>query len=224
MHTLLFLHGWGGNEHSFSNITPILQYHFNCLSISMPMFQKDDLISPQTPWTLEDYAAYVETFLDSHNVEKCHILAHSFGARITALLVNRNPNRYEKLVLTGAAGIKPRKSLNTKLKIALYKTRKKLNLIKTEQGSPDYKKLTPVGKQTFNNIINRDLKPEISNINHPILLIFGKHDTATPPKMGRQWKKLAKNSTLIIYPNSGHFTYIDETQKFLANTLMFLKN
>jgi len=125
MDTILFLHGWGGNEQSFAPIMPVLKKHFRCITLGMPMFNNNDTDEPGTPWTLEDYANHVENYLDSLGVTKCHIVAHSFGARVTCLLVTRNPKRYEKLILTGAAGIRPRQKIRTMLKIWSYKVKRK---------------------------------------------------------------------------------------------------
>ena len=199
--TLLFLHGWGGDENSFAPLLPYFRIKYNCLA---PTF------SPPHPWTLEDYADFVEKFLDQHSIEHCHIIAHSFGARITALLVTRNPLRYGKLVLAGAAGLRM-PSLRTKLRLKLRKP------------SKDYLAMPPEGKQTFKNIVNRDLSPEIANIQNKTLLIFGRNDKSTPVKMGRRWEKLMSDSKLVIYKNSGHFPYIDQTGRFIRDVALFLE-
>ncbi|MCL2755965.1 MAG: alpha/beta hydrolase [Firmicutes bacterium] len=219
MKTILLLHGWGGNENSFAPILPYLSKHFRCLAPAFPMFGCDSDNQPDTPWTLDDYTNFIQEYLVTNNVEKCHILAHSFGARVTALLVTRNPARFEKLVLTGAAGIRRRK-FSTIIKIKLYKLRKKLGY-KKQSGSPDYKKLTNSGKKTFQNIINRDLKSEIKQINNPTLLIFGRNDNATPVKLGKKWVKISQNANLLVYNNSGHFAYLDETSRFIKDTCEF---
>jgi len=222
MQTILFLHGWGGDEKSF---TPILQYfkqHFNCLCPALPMFQSDSIKeNPGAPWTLDDYADFVEEYLDKNDVEKCHIIAHSFGARVTALLLNKDPKRYGRIVLTGAAGIRKR-SLCVWFKVRVYKLRKRVFKIKKQGGSSDYKKLTDAGKKTFQNIITFDLKNEIAKIIHPTLLIFGGKDSATPIKLGKKWQKLSKNSKLIIYKKSGHFCFIDEHARFIRDAYDFL--
>jgi len=223
METILFLHGWGGDENSFAPILPFFEKQYKCLCPAMPMFQKDSKKdNPDSAWTLKDYAEFIENYLDENNIEKCHILAHSFGARVTTLLLNRNPDRYGRIILTGAAGIKKRKTLCVWLKIKSYKVRKKLFMNKKESGSTDYKKLTDEGKKTFQKIIEYDLKGEISKIFHPTLLIYGGHDTATPVKMGRKWAKLSKNSILVTYKKSGHFCYIDENSRFIKDSSEFL--
>ncbi|MCL2850829.1 MAG: alpha/beta hydrolase [Firmicutes bacterium] len=229
MDTILFLHGWGGNEYSFAPILPMFEKHFKCISLSLPMFQRENGENePDKPWTLEDYAEFIERKLDEHQVEKCHIVAHSFGCRVAVLLVRRNAERFKKLVMTGAAGIKKRRSIRTMLKILIYKARKKLasifgrEFVSKNTGSEDYKKLSDYGKITFHNVIRRDLRYQISQIEHDTLLVFGSMDKATPVKLGKKWYKLAKNAKLKVYEKSGHFCYIDERERFIVDSFAFL--
>ena len=217
------LHGWGGDERSFANIVPFFGKHFRCLVPSMPMFQSADVLSPGKPWKLEDYADFIIKYLDEHKVEKCHILGHSFGCRVAALLAAYRPERFGRLVFTGAAGIRPRRKPNIVAKIWWHKTCRRLGVKRRKSaGSADYQKLTPAGKVTFQNILRRDVSDEITKVLHPTLLIFGKNDTATPPYLGRRWRRLAPDARLVIYERSGHFCYVDEAARFSIDTLNFL--
>jgi len=206
--TLLLLHGWGGDSNSFAPLIPFLKLHFHLITPSMPM-------DPTQVMTLDDYADLVEQELI--DVESCHILAHSFGCRVATILVSRNPKRFKKLVFTGAAGIPKSKSIKTKVKIRLHKLGFK------QKGSPEYQVLSKEGKITFQNIINRDLSPEISRITNNTLLIFGSRDKSTPVTLGKRWAQLSKNSNLIIYKDVGHFAYLDQTSRFLRDTMVFFR-
>ncbi|MCL2846877.1 MAG: alpha/beta hydrolase [Firmicutes bacterium] len=181
---------------------------FRCLVPAMPMDWPDGAM------TLEGYAKFIERYLDAHGVKRCHIVAHSFGARITALLVQRNPSRYGKLVLTGAAGVR-KKSVRRWMRV-------RFNKLFRKPGSVEYRGLCPHGKQTFNHIVNRDLRPDIKLIMHEVLLIFGEHDTATPVRHGRIWNRLVLGSRLKVYKKAGHFAYIDQPLRFVNDVLTFL--
>ena len=234
MDTVLFLHGWGGDENSFAPVISMFEKQFKCVNLKFPQFQQDDPAlgtkenSPDQikPWTLEDYANFVERRLDELGIEKCHIVGHSFGARVAVLLVGRNPERFEKLVLTGAAGIRKRRSFKTILKILWFKIKKKVGKIFGRKvvsgGSEDYRKLSDVGKVTFHNVIRRDLSAEIAKIAHSTLLIFGGNDRATPVRLGKKWQKLAQVALLKIYQYSGHFCFIDEPERFIVDVFSFL--
>ena len=63
---------------------------------------------PAKAYTLEDYADEVDAYLQAQQVTRCVVIAHSFGARLVAVLNARHPKLFTRIVLTGAAGLKPR--------------------------------------------------------------------------------------------------------------------
>jgi len=161
--------------------------------------------------SLEDYADEIEV------PDKCHIIAHSFGARVAVLLAQKYPDKIKKLVLTGPAGIKPRFSFWRWLKIRLHK------LGFHQKGSKDYRKLSPTGKKTFQNVLHRNLRNEISQIAVPTLIIWGKRDTAVRRYMINRWTKLSPDTRIVIYKDAGHFCFIDHPDRFIIDTQNFLK-
>jgi pimeloyl-ACP methyl ester carboxylesterase len=176
---------------------------------------------PDAVWTLDDYVIYIGSILKEKGISKCHIVCHSFGARVAVLLINKFPHLVDKLVVVGGAGLKPRSNLKIWLKIKVYKIKKKL-FGRANGGSLDYNKLTDNGKRTFNNIIGRDLSAEINNIKTPTLLIYGKNDRATPVYMAKRWAKLCETARYVIYKNAGHFAYLDNSARFIKDTAEFL--
>jgi len=144
-----------------------------------------------------------------------HIIAHSFGARVAVLLANRNPGLVDKMVLTGAAGLKPRFNLRVWLRVRWFK------LTGIGKGSSDYRKLSPAGKRTFKNIIRRDLSGEIAGLQVPAMLIWGGRDKSTPLYMAKRWTTLQKGATLKIYKHAGHFCFIDDPGRFVKDVWEF---
>ena len=76
-------------------------------------------------------------------------------------------------------------------------------------GSEDYKNSPEVLKETMKNIINEDQKKYLHEIKAPTLLIWGSLDKATPIEDARIMKKLIPDCGLIEYPNSTHFSYLE---------------
>jgi len=221
MENLLLLHGWGGNENSFAHILPNLRNFYNCIHPAMPMFKEGDS-HPEIPWTLEDYADYILRILDEKGITKTHILAHSFGARVAAILYRKRPEMFSKFVLTGAAGIKRRFRPIVWARIALYKLKRKLGY-RGNGGSAEYRVLNPNGKKTFQNIISANIIKEIKAIKVPQLLIYGRDDKATSTWMGKRWTRISQNAKLRIYKDAGHFCFIDFPTRFINEMLNFLE-
>ena len=127
------------------------------------------------------------------------------------------------LILVSSAGIK-HKSLKTKWKIYKYKLKKyyfklfnkqKLQALFASSGSEDYKKASPIMKQTMSNIIDIDLRKDIKKLNVKVLLLWGFHDTTTPLADAVYINRHIRDSRLVIFYHSGHFPYLDEPEKFV---------
>ena len=173
------------------------------------------------PYSLEDYALEVKRILDFLGIEKVDIVAHSFGARVTVKLISLGESRIDRIIFTGAAGLKPRRRLSYLLKRASFLLLK--NFIKKEKlikfYSVDYRNLTLVEKESFKLIVNEHLDGEYKKINSKTLIVFGKKDKSTPPYMARKIKRYVKNSQLEFIKCTGHFCFVDEYDKF--NSLVF---
>ncbi len=80
-------------------------------------------------------------------------------------------------------------------------------------GSDDYV-ATPRLTETFIKVKNEDLTEDIKKISCPTLIVFGENDTETPSSFGEKMHSLIANSTLQILPNAGHFSFLDQPEKF----------
>ena len=176
------------------------------------------------PYSLNDYLLEVKEFIYKNGLVRPNVVAHSFGARIVIKGAANDSQLFNKLVLTGAAGLKPRLTVKKAVKRAAFKTLKPF--LKRERlerfYSPDYRSLSPVMKESFKLIVNEHLDGELYKISNPTLLLFGKNDKDTPLYMARRLNKGIKNSTLKVFDNAGHFCFIDKSAKFNMEVREFL--
>lgn len=220
--TILFLHGWGGNGNSFA---PISQYFAHALDRNGEAYR---VLTPSLPcpptkvYTLDDYADDLDWYLQQQQVTRCIVIAHSFGARLVAILNARHPRLFTQIVITGGAGLPSRPSLWVQCRIAWYKFCRRCGC-KVTGGSADYRQLDESGKRTFQNIIQRDLTFEVAQINAPTLLIWGNRDHDTPLAQYRRWCRLVPHAVKIIYRGRGHFAYLDESARFINDVQHFLR-
>ncbi len=176
------------------------------------------------PYSLDDYAADVADYIEYNNLYKPHVIAHSFGARIALKLAAENPDIFDKMVLTGAAGLKPRRSLKYRVKRAAFRTlklfcgREKLQRFY----SKDYVALDPVMRESFKLIVNEHLDGRLKDIKNPVLVIFGGNDRETPLYMAKKLHKGIVGSKLVIIKDAGHFAFIDKPAKFNMEVKEFL--
>lgn len=216
---LVILHGWGVSSISFKEVVKKLSTKYQVITIDLLGFGMSD--EPLEPLNLDDYVDSVHSLLSNLSIEYPIILGHSFGGRIAIKYAMLYP--VSSLILVSSAGIKHR-SIKTKWKIYKYKLKKyfykifkkqKLQELLSSSGSEDYKNATPIMKKTMSNVIDLDLRNEISKLNNKVLLLWGFKDNITPLVDGVYMNNQIKNSRLIIFYDSGHFPYLDEPDKFV---------
>ena len=217
MRTFLFLHGWGGNCHSFAPVSQYFARDLDC-RVLVPEFA----CPPEKVYTLEDYVDDLDAYLQKHKVTRCVVIAHSFGARLVALMNARHPRLFTRIIITGGAGLIIRKSWRVRWRIWWYKVLRHFGL-KINGGSADYRRLDANGKKTFQNIIQRDLTFEVQQIRAPVLLIWGTRDKDTPLRLLRRWAELIPHAEIKLYRGKGHFAYLESSARFIGDINRFLE-
>lgn len=218
----MFLHGYLANKETFIYQKNFLQNYFNLHLIDLTGFGEKAFMP--YPYDLTDYANEVKDYIKENGLKKPHVVAHSFGGRIAIKLASENRDLFDKIVLTGAAGLKPKFSLKKFCKASLFKILKKF--VRKERlknfYSSDYNSLSPVMKKSFILIVNEHLDDKLADIENQTLIIFGKNDKETPVYFAKRLQKGIKNSKLILLENAGHFAFIDQATKFNLEVREFL--
>ena len=227
--SILILPGWGDTRKTFTNIINYLKNEYTIYILDYPGFGNSPY--PNKDLTIFDYANIINLFIKEKNIINPLIIAHSFGGRITSILLSKHKLKVDKIILIDVAGIKRRKKLKIIIKEIIYKLLKKLSIflprIKKEKylnklisvfSSNDYKTIPNNMRKTFQNIIKEDLKKYYKEIESETLIIWGEKDIDTPLKDAYYLKKIIKNSELIIYKNSNHFSYLQ--YPYLTNKII----
>ncbi len=211
---IIFLHGWGGNKHSFYSTINLLKNKFNILTISMPTIQPTTMA-----WTLWDYVNLIYSLCKAHNLKKVYIVCHSFGFRVACLLKQKID--VKKIVVTGGAGLKKfsilKKIKTDNNKILLRQA--KFNYLYDTVASTDYKSLSKTNKKTFNAVVSIAFN-KCCRFDCPMLLFWGKHDKETALWMARKIKQ--ENHAQLIITKSNHFAYLDKNALFNNEVVKFL--
>lgn len=230
---IVILHGWGSDSKVMNPVAEQIKNIRTCYLIDFPGFGQSP--EPEEAWSVDDYADITEEFiLKTVDEPKVDLLVHSFGARVALKLLTRQEisSKIDKVVFTGAAGLKPKRSASfylrkytaKSLKLPFYllpaKVREKgLGKLRASSlwkslGSSDYQKLSGVMRETFVDCVNEHLDHLFPKVNHEILLIWGKNDTATPPEQGRRMERNLKNSALVLVEGGGHYSFLDKPRHF----------
>lgn len=222
---LVFLHGWGQNKECF---LPVIDTNFpvNIMIIDLPGFGKSSepksYLQDDKTFITKQYAQTIEKLLSELQAKEIILVAHSFGARISFwLAATKLP--ITKMLLTGAAGIKPKRTYKYYLSVYGYKFQKILlktpfywqyqEDILTNSGSIDYKNASEIMKKVLIRSVNEDLKFLFPKIKQQVVLFWGTDDDQTPLSDGIYMQKNITNSNLIQVKGS-HFAFLEYPELF----------
>ncbi len=241
---LLVLHGWGSNSSVMRPLAEKLSDIRTSYLIDLPGFGNSP--EPDQPWSVSDYADAVKQFVFDqfqNRDQKIDLLVHSFGGRIAIKLLTDQEikGRFDKVIFTGAAGLRPRRKPDYYLRkysakiikapfLILPEPLKSRSLNKLRQsrlwkklGSSDYQKLSGIMRDTFVKTVTEYLDTDIPDIDHEILLIWGENDPSTPIDQGKRMDQLLRKSALITIKNGGHYAFLDEPLRFVSIARAYLE-
>ena len=229
---VILMHGWGCNHTTVASIERLLTPHFKVYNLDFPGFGGSS--TPPAVWGVEEYTRLLEAFVKTEAIERPILIGHSFGGRVSILFASRNATH--KVILVDAAGVKPRRPLKYYVKVYSFKLWKRLlplvvgrkradetiEAYRRKSGSADYNALTGTMRNILVKVVNEDLKAVMPRIQCPVLLIWGKNDTATPLRDARTMERLIPDAGLVAFDDAGHYSFLDKPYEFNAVVQNFL--
>lgn len=238
---LVILHGWGSSRRVMMPVAKSLAHLRSCYVLDLPGF--GDSNDPEEAWGIDDYADAVQAFIEKLPDDHIDVLVHSFGGRIILKLLTRPRGLQviQKVLITGGAGMKPKRSFQFYVKKYTAKVlkapfvilpnplrEKALNWLRgtgmwKSLGSSDYSKLSGTMRGTFVKSVTEYLEDMLPNIPHETLLLWGRNDDATPVYQAERIEKGIKNSALVVIEDAGHYAFLDKPKQFASIAEAFLK-
>lgn len=239
---LVVLHGWGASTDVMTPLVNSLNIQRTFYLLDFPGFGKSP--APNSAWDIGMYAGMVSEFIKQVCGGPVDIIAHSFGGRVTLKLCS-HPEWKQligKVLITGGAGMKPRRSARFYIKKYLAKSLKfpftlmpntlgenGLNWLRSTKlwkslGSSDYQILQGVMREIFVKTVSEYLDNTLPLINQEVLLLWGANDESTPLYQAKVMERGIKNSGLAIIESAGHYAFLDRPHQFKVITETFFKN
>lgn len=213
---IIILHGWGHNGDLWANLAQ--QLGKDSFAIDMPGFGEEPLV--QDDWGVPNYAEWVTKKISKHR--EVILVGHSFGGRIASEIASKNPVWLRALILSGAPCLY-RPSLFIKIRIQIYKTSKVFapRILRSLFYYGDLKKSGEMEK-IFRKVVIFDQTNQLRNIKAPTLVIWGGKDKQVPLRIAHEVNSLIRNSELKVIENTGHNTYLENPESFLACVKSFI--
>lgn len=221
---VVVLHGWGGRIESMAPVLDCLRVDHRVIALDLPGFGAAS--PPPVAWGTPEYARFVADALAELGVNKAHFLGHSFGGKIALYLAATVPGLVDRLVLSGASGLRSAPSFKVRTKRALSRIGRIVGrlgpvgralraALYRRIASEDYRSsgaLRPI----LVKVVNEDLAELLPRVSSPTLLVWGTEDAAVPLSHARIFEAGIPDAGLVTFEGAGHFAYLDEADRFCA--------
>jgi len=210
---LVLLHGYLSCKETFAKQVEYFSRFYRVTAIDFLGFGKSAPL--QSAYSVSDYAVWTREVLRLLGVEKPHVIAHSFGCRVAIKLSAETPDFFDKILLTGAAGVILKRSFAYKIKVKTYRFVRRFapKFAERKFGSAEYKTLSPVMKESYKKIVNEDLRGDAQTLKNSVLLVQGRADKTTPIAEAQAYLERMKNGRLVVM-DGGHFAFMDDPLTF----------
>lgn len=198
--------------------------------------------SPRMDWVMNmrDLAGWYLRALDELGLQGMNVIGFSLGGWLAAEMATMCPQQFNKMVLVGAAGIKP--SEGEIFDIFLVTAEEYLDTVCLDNASvPEFSTVRPAEpspEQMEAWLVAREEAcrlswkpymhyPGLPHLlgrlqNLPTLLVWGAQDGMVPVSAGEIYQQSIPNSRLELIDNCGHRPEIEQTDEFLALVQGFL--
>ena len=232
------LHGWGCSGSLMQPIADGLSADCTVLTLDFPGHGASG--RPPEPWGVPEYAEALMELFRALDFVPCDVIAHSFGGRVAIWLAAGENSPFDRMILTGAAGLKKPQTEEGRRRAEAYRKGKRLNeklrkvpalqgvadrmeeRLRRKFGSRDYNALDAEMRRTFVKVIEQDLSECLPAIHSSTLLIWGSQDTETPLWMGQKMEREIPDAGLVVLEGGTHFAYLEQAPRFIAITRNFL--
>lgn len=213
---IILVHGWGSSTKNLEKLKFALEEAgWKCFSPELPGFGAP---APAMAWGVTDYSEYV--LAEGKRVFRNRdffVFGHSFGGMVAIRIGSNKDNKNVLgIILCGANGVS-RPPFFKRAFFYIFAKLGKMFMVIPQFAKlfkrvlyflareHDYVKTNGIMRNVFKKVVSDNLKPEISRLKLPVLILWGEKDRATPIAAGRHINKTVRPSKLVVYSQGDHF-------------------
>ncbi|GAB1538994.1 alpha/beta hydrolase [Scytonema sp. NUACC21] len=273
---MVFVHGWAGSGRYWQSTAEALSEQFDCLLYDMRGFGRSrgkptiaqasesvvESIESRLPeaaseaiaeltYEIEEYADDLAGLLDGLHLQRVYLNAHSMGASVATLFLNRYSHRVERAILTcsgifeydekaftafhkfGGYVVKFRPPWLGKIPFVdrMFMARFLHRPIPAAERQAflddflmaDYEAALGTIFTSVSKAASEVMPQEFAKITVPTLLVSGQYDKIIPAEMGRQAAALNEQVEFTVIPQTAHFPMLEDAPTYLQRVQEFLQ-
>ena len=240
------IHGSGPGVTGFANWAkslPVLSEKMRVIAPDMLGFGYTE--TPEgAEYTLENWVKHLLGLLDALNIEKANLVGNSFGGALTLAMAITHPERVNRIVLMGAAGVNFEltegldftwgytpsiENMKKMLDLFAYSrdlvsddlARMRFEASNRPGVQERFSAMFPAPRQRSIEALASD-EDDIRKIQAPALIIHGREDVILPYTNSLKMFELLPNAQLHMIGKCGHWTQIEHTRRFNSMLIDFI--
>jgi proline iminopeptidase len=248
---LIVLHGGPGMDHTmFRPYLDPLGDDFRVVYVDERGQGRSDRVDPQT-LSLDVFARDVDLLADALELGHFALLGHSFGAIIAtyhateigtaaAYVISGGADASDALMADVEASLQAMGDAGTAIAASwedekTVETEEQLrDLLRVQmpfhfhgEPPPGYGEETIGMPDVLRHFANVgygefDFQPKLADVHKPVLVIVGENDRTTTPRAARVLHDRIGNSELVLVPDAGHMSFVEQQDLYLDAVRRFL--
>mgnify|MGYP001546037283 FL=1 len=246
---LVLIQGLGGTTRSWESQIRAFAKQYQVILIDNRGAGQSD--KPDAEYSIELFAQDIKCVLDQLEITNANLLGISMGGFIAQSFYKQYPQMVKSLILacTGVGLKDPNHQMfSEELHKIMYSERNEQNhlhlvdVMHEHFFHPSFREKNATFMQVLSSVIKADIQPyhsykrqiqacyaedglskHLSQINVPTLIIHAQDDLVVPIKNGLFLASNIPNAKLSIIPEAGHMLFIEKSEKFNSEVLLFLE-
>lgn len=229
---LLLLHGLFGALSNWDSVVNHFSKEYRVIIPLLPIYEM-----PLRQAGLEGLVKHLSGFVKQQGLNEMILMGNSLGGHVALIYTLENPEKVQRMVLTGSSGLfenamggsYPKRGsyeyIKERVEYTFYdpKTATKEyidEVFETTKSIPKCMRIVAIAKSAQRH----NMAEELPKIQVPTLLVWGLNDTITPPMVGHEFNRLIPNSTLRFIDKCCHAPMMEHPEKFNEILEEFLTN
>jgi len=231
---VVLLHGLFGSPSNWKSIMYDLADHYRFLALQLPI--EPGAGRRHTAFrSLGHLTEYVARFFDEVELDRAVVCGNSLGGQVALDFYMHHPERVERLVLSGSAGLFERSLSGGRpprvcrdfirdqacqiFHDPVHVDEELIDDVYSMLSDRHYRRfLLRVAKATR----DRFMLEELAGVRVPTMIIWGRDDSITPPFVADQFCENIPNAELVFIDNCGHAPPIEQPGEFARHLHAFL--
>lgn len=245
---LILLHGFRSHSYTWQHILePLAEKGYHVFGLDLVGYGLSD--KPQDAvYNVDFFIQQVSAFMEAHDIRKAHLVGNSMGGGLALSLALTHPEKVRSLSLLAALGYPLDLPLYlsicshidqiwtpflgpTMVRYALEQViydKDKISSEKVDAYSLPYRfpgglKASLLTLQNFDNQRIIEMGKRYPTLSHPMLVVWGEHDTLLPLSHYEKFLKDFPSATSCLIPGCGHIPQEESPNEVLSALLPFLQ-